>query len=370
MEAIDGLDVCDDPLSPTHADLRSSEKAANRQRKQKQKYYAYRGVHPSWVGQQYYTLTLVSEEPLALAANQKTTQPHPPAVVETEHEDLLNKLLKRQHSLIDMTLPGSILQAVAEARAAGYTPTHPASKHERHTSGSAHTDTDIDTITNAAPISLTRLTETLHDTDLSEHQPHLPTTPPKYRLKLKVATWTKHDNFAHKERFIVGPDRRHSRSRRIREWMNRHTEAERLGRTARQRGQLGRAIREEEEQEVVVCSHRDISIGGAGAGAGAGTLGSDCARPGPVTCPTEDDTADGAEHVETEADGTLSVLESLLGSAEAVVVSRARSDADADAQDDSSSIEFDIMSDSDLADVLGGIDIEWDMLSDVGTGTG
>lgn len=361
MEAIDGLDVCDDPLSPTHADLRSSEKAANRQRKQKQKYYAYRGVHPSWIGQQYYTLTLVSEEPLALAANQKTKQPHAPAVVETEHEDLLNQLLKRQHSLIDMTLPGSIHQALAEARAAGYTPAHPTSKHERHTAGSA----DTDTLTTAAPISLTRLTETLHGIAPPEHQPHLP----KYKLKIKVATWTKHDNFAHKEHFIVGPDRRHSRSRRIREWMNRHTEAERLGRTARQRGQQGRAIREEEEeeeQEVVVDSDRDISIDGAGAG--AGTLGSDRARPGPVTCPGEDDTADGAEQAETVADGTLSVLESLLGSAEAVVASRTR--LDADAEDGSSSIEFDVMSDSDLADILGGIDIEWDMLSDVGTGTG
>ncbi|KIW53362.1 hypothetical protein PV05_08942 [Exophiala xenobiotica] len=40
----------------THRDLRSRRHAQNRCAKQSAKYYGYRGVHPSWIGQPYHSL--------------------------------------------------------------------------------------------------------------------------------------------------------------------------------------------------------------------------------------------------------------------------------------------------------------------------
>jgi len=267
MELIEGPDTgCNEPAAPTHVDLRSAEKAANRLRKQKQKYYAYRGVHPSWVGRQYYALTLVSEEPVAFPKNKnknkKTKRLHPTAVVETEHEALLDELLTKPYSLTGMSLPGSIHQAIAEAHAAGYTTTQPDHKHETSTApaDNAYADTDTDTDTIDAPMSLARLTKTWHYPSKSAStlisQPPSPSLPgtntTRFKLKLKVKTWTKRDNFEHKEYFSAGPDRRHSKSRRVREWRSQHCEMQRLGRTARQRGAAGSAMRKEAEEEMVV----------------------------------------------------------------------------------------------------------------------
>jgi hypothetical protein len=41
----------------SHRDIRSSRHALNRQRKASSKYYRYRGVHPSWLGQPYLDVT-------------------------------------------------------------------------------------------------------------------------------------------------------------------------------------------------------------------------------------------------------------------------------------------------------------------------
>ncbi|KAK5093417.1 hypothetical protein LTR70_004777 [Exophiala xenobiotica] len=440
MELIEGPDTgCNEPAAPTHVDLRSAEKAANRLRKQKQKYYAYRGVHPSWVGRQYYALTLVSEEPVAFPKNKnknkskKTKRLHPTAVVETEHEALLDELLTKPYSLTSMTLPGSIHQAIAEAHAAGYTTTHPDHKHETSTApaDNAYADTDTDTDTIDAPMSLARLTETWHYPSKSTSNlispppsPSLPgTNTPRFKLKLKVKTWTKRDNFEHKEYFSAGPDRRHSKSRRVREWRSQHCEMQRLERTARQRGAAGTAMRKEAEEEMVV-KRRDWNWSGNGdvteyycatytrplwpgrimyleelgvgeADAEIESTDTDTARRGLTggswLYPTwhvdgggdGDSTAAVDEQAEIQVDGredegigdewfetlymsmsmSVSLLESLLASSEIVVVSQPqpqpRSEVDVD--DDSGSIDIDFV--ADLADVVADsdIDIEWDV---------
>lgn len=407
---------CNEPLAPTHVDLRSAEKAANRLRKQKQKHYAYRGVHPSWVGRQYYTLTLVSEEPVTFPKNKnkKTKRLHSTPVVETEQEAILDELLTKPYSLTSMTLPGAIHHAIAEARAAGYTPTHPDHKHETHTASAEHAYADTGTDTIDAPMSLARVTGTWHYSSNSKpiSQPPSPSLPspntPRFKLKLK--TWTKRDNFEHKEYFSAGPDRRHSKSRRVREWRSQHVEMQRLGRTARQRGAAGRAMREEGEEMVVRGWDRNWSGNGD-------VFEYDCAKyarprwPGRIMYLEElggedddaeiesngnagrsvsvgswlhptwhvessddgdgDDTAGVDDQAEIQVEGrededigderfgtlsmVMSMLESLLASSEIVVVSRPRADADAD---------IDVMSKSDLTDVVADIDIEWDMLSD------
>lgn len=50
--------------TPTHLDLRSYKHALKREAKQSAKYYGYRGVHPSWIGQRYHALGPDSDQAL------------------------------------------------------------------------------------------------------------------------------------------------------------------------------------------------------------------------------------------------------------------------------------------------------------------
>ncbi len=56
----------------THRDLRSRRHARNRCAKQSAKYYGYRGVHPSWIGQPYHSL---ASTPSAQTALEETYGP-------------------------------------------------------------------------------------------------------------------------------------------------------------------------------------------------------------------------------------------------------------------------------------------------------
>lgn len=156
-----------------YRDFRAQERADNRIRKQKQKYYGYRGVKTSWVGQQYYDITLVSEDTIG------------DSVMEREHSEELQDILENHQScaLLWWYIPAHIEMAV----------------HELKTSD---TNVTLDALPSAIDIR-SALEE------LAVQNPH---------MKLKVRTWTKQDNFSQKESFINGPDRRHSRGkRRIRE---------------------------------------------------------------------------------------------------------------------------------------------------------
>ncbi|EXJ57323.1 hypothetical protein A1O7_07670 [Cladophialophora yegresii CBS 114405] len=46
-----------------YRDLRSHRRPDNRHAKQSAKYYGYRGVHPSWIGQPYFDITTGSQDP-------------------------------------------------------------------------------------------------------------------------------------------------------------------------------------------------------------------------------------------------------------------------------------------------------------------
>ena len=372
-----------DFLSTSHADLRSSEKAANRLRKQKQKYYAYRGVHPSWVGQLYYTLTLVSEETVTDGKRNKQKKSHATAVVENEHEALLEKILSRQDFPTSMTLASSIHQAISETRASRSTATNSAHGHE--TLSPQHSPS----ATLEAPTSFTQLTQSWeHNAEpLSDLLAQIPNS----RLKLKLKPWTKRDNFEQKEFFSSGPDRRHSKSRRIREWNSQHYDIRRLGRAARQQAAQRRDVEEEKEQAVHGVSIEQLLDGWGWNGDVFEYNPAIFTRTGPgpwitwVPGPdaSDDVTADDDDDADADADAdaqegnedtteavderseVLSMLESLLASSEIVIVARPRSDVHGD---DDSSVGFDLDYDnmSDLADAVA--DIEWEILSDCGQG--
>lgn len=188
----------------THRDLRAQEKADNRIRKQKQKYYGYRGVKPSWVGQEYYNVTLVTENTVSWMKSRKTKPKtfHPAVVIEKELPTGLPELLPSYVSWGMRFLDPYIHLAVAEARGNSKN-IHPERIHEALTPSYA----DVDTI--EAPNSLARVPE-----DLNKIMSKFPSDA---RWKLKVRTWTKKDSFKNKDFFTGGPDIRHSRSRRFRE---------------------------------------------------------------------------------------------------------------------------------------------------------
>lgn len=54
MDQVMDADIIFSP--PIHKDLRSAQREFNRNAKQSNKYYGYRGVDPNWVGQPYYAL--------------------------------------------------------------------------------------------------------------------------------------------------------------------------------------------------------------------------------------------------------------------------------------------------------------------------
>lgn len=360
------VDNNSEPFRPIYADLRSAEKAANRLRKQKQKYYAYRGAHPSWVGQQYYTLTLVSEEPATFRTSKEWKTHHATAVVETEHETLLDQLLRKQNIFTSMTLPPTIQHAVAEARTTGHNMPHSEHRHETLTPDYSAADTI------EAPTSLTQLADAWQQN--TEALGTFPEVNGDARFKLKIKKWTKRDNFEQKEHFSGGPDRRHSRSRRIREWNSQHYEIRRLGRAMRQRGTTRRGI-EEDQQLALPSAVLALDVCGCWVETGerCNVMDSELdsytatdvdALPASETRDTAAAFDVGVENDDRQdkTSEALSMLESLLASSEIVIVSSARSDVDLDVDDDCSSIDFDNM--SDLADVIA--DIEWEMLSDSG----
>ena len=380
-----------DPPLPTHADLRSAEKAANRVRKQTQKYYGYRAVHPSWVGQQYYDLTLVSEEPVTLPKHQRRTEPDALGVVETEHEDLMNKLTDKLDFSIYWSLISFIHHAIVEAQTSGQDTATIQTEHEHETSTMNDTanDTTEDTTghTYDATTSLAPLT---HTYPLSTVLAGTNTNPPTHKLKLKLKTWTKADNFNLKEHFSGGPDIRHSKPRRIRERSSNHYDIVRLGRGQKQRGGVVREGREGKEYAALARENERWQPwlypekGRVIACCETWSLAQCC--PWCMQFPQEfgedeggderegvdwrRDIADKAygeeiyagDDVADERSEALSMFESLLASSEIVIVSRPRSEAGDDDDDDSSSVGFDDM--SDLADSI--VDVEWEMLSSAG----
>lgn len=181
-----------------HRDLRAEERVINRERKQKQKYCAYRGVKPSWVGQKYYDLVVVKEEVIQFTKSRKTRKFYPSVVVEHELSDDLDRVVATPLPFSSWYAAAYIAQAIAEKRIAEHIPKY-ISYTPQHT--------DIDTL--EAPLTLSRLPQQCAVSPANLHNS---------RLKLKLRVWTKRDNFEQKDFFIGGPDRRHHRGkRRVRE---------------------------------------------------------------------------------------------------------------------------------------------------------
>lgn len=372
----DVLDCCIETFVPSYVDLRSPEKAANRLRKQKQKYYAYRGVHPSWVGQQYYTLTLVSEEPVRLSRTRKRKHVHTTAVVEPEHETILDDLLSRQDSLTTMMTAPSIHHAIAEARATGHNATHTENNTDTYSA-----DYAIAT-TLEAPTSLTQLAGYWQHNAYFQSVPALPNpdhpTHVNMNLKLKLKTWTKRDNFEQKTYFSSGPDTRHSRGRRIRRDYTQRWENRMVERAMLRRGLRDNAIETPSDVEAMdICDCgcdwrewldnweelKDLVEGEDGTARVCETTSAYHWWSGALDREMEVEGESNTEQETTdERSEVFSVLESLLSSSEIVVVSRSQSQSYVDWDDDGGSVGL-----NDISDLVGALDeVEWDVVSDTG----
>lgn len=179
--------------SSSHRDLRAEERAVNRERKQKQKYYAYRGVKPSWVGQHYYDLIVVREENVDFKRNRKTKKFCSSVVVEHELPIRLDDVLSRQLPFYQSYAAAYITHAINENT----------EKHKYLTP----LNTNTETLVESADLTALFRQCAVSGADLKG-----------LRVKLKVRIWTKRDNFCQKEFFVGGPDVRHHRGkRRVRE---------------------------------------------------------------------------------------------------------------------------------------------------------
>lgn len=244
----------------THRDLRSCQKALHRQRKQSQKYYGYRGVKPSWVGQKYYTFVLVPNKDSKTLPNIKSTSTtrvsrnidvcdlqskrFQPRDAHVSDENTPIKLYDKFGDWAWKTLYHDNYAAlcVAEARAKG-TLTH-------------------------APAALSSLECALRNLD------YFPDTasaiPASQKVVLTLETWTKQDNFAQKDIGIYPLCSRHHRGKKYREKGCRKENVKKLRRGAKSLN-VERTERDEiaqtrgmwmweEEQPLICCEHCMIDL--------------------------------------------------------------------------------------------------------------
>lgn len=193
---------------PIHRDLRSYEKALNRQRKQSQKYYGYRGVKPSWVGQKYYTLVLTpngnTETHTKPTHNHNTRNSRDKEVFnqQIQRSDTIDQPLINQNTSTDLRHElgywpwsvfyheNSVQLCIAEARA-NNSLTH-------------------------APTALSNLESTLrYNQQYTSYIKH--PLSPNHTITLALKTWTKEDNFTIKDIGIYPLDRRHHHGKKYRE---------------------------------------------------------------------------------------------------------------------------------------------------------
>lgn len=192
-----------------HKDFRSSSVPNKRRRKTLTKYYSFRAVHPSWVGQSYYTLQLVSSTVHTARIAPKKPQQETPDfyithIVEREEPALL-ETLRRDHpgwySFHPLALLPEVHIAIAQAKNA---------------------DPDSYPIVLSEPdfIEPDDLTDppNIERVPIEPPGAYPPTMPDNLHLKLRLKIWTKTDNYENSTNFWWGPDRRHHRGkRRVRE---------------------------------------------------------------------------------------------------------------------------------------------------------
>lgn len=344
----------DDPPFSRQRDLRSPSKAKDRYRKQKQKYYAHRAVHPSWVGQPYYTLVPVTEETVSWAKEKRTHRFHAAEVIEIEHQDLADMMRCNVAFPFSDTLDSIIEHAISEIR-------NPLTPRERtfYADGRhvAYTP-DFDRVhTLEAPRALSVIDRTIFSA--GRRMPW----PENVRFKLKICQWTKQDNFDHKERFTWGPDRRHHKSRRIREKGLQKWTLSCLGRKTKQKSAEERAAAQAAddcaEDREVLASWASPEDGCELCKDGAAHQVQVEIATSPPSMADEDDEEPQSATSEGSLSETFSLLESQLSSS-AVVIQVGGGEDDTD-----SLVDVDALSDIDGA--FYELDLEWEIVSDSGS---
>lgn len=196
-------------LFDQYRDFRSGQKAINRERKQSQKYYGYRGVKPSWIGQKFYTLVVLPTEeteinshsdlhPRSRQSNIAVRRPKYLSQFENENE------IQQPRELRDL-YPNTIWTSIY---------------HNNYVSLGASEACANDSL-DCVPQTLTLLNDDLADPlnywngDSSDRS--FPKIMPNTTVALATRTWTKQDNFAMKEFGIWPLDRRHHRGKKHRE---------------------------------------------------------------------------------------------------------------------------------------------------------
>lgn len=226
-----------DPEFRFHRDFRSPSVPEQRRRKDTVKYYSYRAVHPSWVGQQYYTIHLVSSTIHTLKIKPKSLQ-HEAAAVHVTHvtekdEPALLETLTESRSLWSYFnpwwLPSQVHLAVAQAKVADIDSYPVVVPNTQTTPINSDSLFDIDDPKN--PRSIERI-------PIDPPAPYPDTMPDNLHLKLRLNTWTKKDNYDTKSFYTWGPDRRHHHGKRkVREKHLQKWNDKTLGRGQRQKSQ-------------------------------------------------------------------------------------------------------------------------------------
>ncbi|KAJ9662465.1 hypothetical protein H2198_001354 [Neophaeococcomyces mojaviensis] len=226
---------------PMHRDIRSREKALNRRRKQSQKYYGYRGVKPSWVGQKYYTLAFVPIEDTKAATKLKHTR----GTRASHKKDVSNPRANGFHDTDECLLDEVIMTKFEDGFENWIWNTF---YYDNYINLCASEARGNKTLTHA-PVTLSSLESTLRDSqDPTETIPKLPAD---QKIVFTLATWTKQDNFAQKETGIYPLDRRHHRGKRYREKCSRKWNMEKLGRGTKM------LHVEQEEHDKITSTRRD-----------------------------------------------------------------------------------------------------------------
>lgn len=220
------FDIAMDPEFRLHRDFRSPSIPKQRRCKTSNKYYSYRAVHPSWVGQSYYTLHLVSSTVHTVRVGPQNSRNRTPHICVThvteQDEPALLETLRQDHgwhSFHPLWLESEIHVAVAQAKHVNVE-SYPIVVSD---SGLAASE-DPENPRNIERISI------------NPPSAYPPTMPDNLHLKLRVRKWTKKDNYTDATKFWCGPDRRHSRGKRS--YRERHLQKwneKELGRGMRER---------------------------------------------------------------------------------------------------------------------------------------
>lgn len=226
--------LCMDPEFGSYRDFRSPAVPKQRRKEKRAKYYHYRAVHPSWIGQKYYTLRVVSSTIHTVRVKPNTLRYETPIfhvthVIEKEEPLLFEQLNHSSSPWVyyrPLWLPSQTHEAVAQARAADVN-SYPIVVPDPRTTP-CNIAKQIDHEDSNDPRSLERV-------PIDPPAPFPDNMPDNLHLKLQVKTWTKQDNFADKEYFTGGPDRRHHRGkRRVREKRHQKWHEKELGRGQKQ----------------------------------------------------------------------------------------------------------------------------------------